>query len=248
MTSLQQQQQPDADKAMAETFTSREIFRLEEELRVAHKEITKLQKKKREKESQAVKDRTEREQLQQAARREVTNLRYDKSTLKMQALQDGKKIDKLNTEVTDLKKENRCLKDELAQKDRVQAAKDSKLIRDLSNKLECIWNDNKDLTDQNDRLLQTETKLKEEKEQLTASQTNSHKEIQSAQDFLIGAGAVLVDIDEVVEVSVRRTRGKEQLHDALHDKAVLEARVENFEEDIKNAQEALKKATAIDLS
>jgi chromosome segregation ATPase len=198
MASLQQQQQPDADKAMVETSTNRQIFRLKEKLRIAQKEINKLHNQKTALEMQAVQIRTEREQLNQAARREFTTLRNDKSTLKKQTSQDGKKIDKLNKKVTNLEKENRRLKEEPAEKNRVQAAKDKKLIMQQQQMFGNIWNDNKNLRGQNDRLRLAEIKLKEEKEQLTASQKNSQKQIQTAQDFLNGAGAVLVDNDNVV--------------------------------------------------
>jgi len=197
-------------------------------------EMSKLQNgKQSSSDTRDVQDRTEREQLQQAYRREVTNLRNDNSTLKKQAAHDGKRINQLNREVFDLKNKMvqgstklKRVMEESAKKDRVHT-NDSTFFMQLSMELD---------------------KLKEEKEQLTASQKNAHKQIQAAQDFLNSAGAILVDTTDDIEVSVRRTRDKEQLHDALHDKAVLEARVENFEEEIKNAQEALKKATAIDLS
>jgi chromosome segregation ATPase len=268
-----QQQQPGADKAMAETYTNRQFNTLKIKKKVTRKDVTKLKNEKTTLDTQAVQDRIEHEQLQQAARREVTNLR------------------KLNKRVQRVMKET-------VEKDRVQAT-DKKLIVQLSKKLDNLRIDNKDLRDENDHLRQrteiklkekrkqltasqknahtqiqvayrmkkqltassrfarrkiqaahqTEIKLKEEKKQLTASEINAHEQIQAAQDFLNSAGAVLVDTTDDVKASlVRRARGNEQLYNVLHDNAVLEARVENFEEEIKNAQEALKKATAIDLS
>jgi hypothetical protein len=89
--------------------------------------------------------------------------------------------------------------------------------------------------------------LTEQNQTLKRSQVNATEEIKTAKDLLRAGGALLADYDDDVVVPglCPRTRGQEALHNALRDNAVLEERVNNYENAINLAIEHLNKAFTI---
>jgi hypothetical protein len=156
-----------------------------------------------------------------------------------QALQYGKTINRLDKEVTKLRKR---LKDASARYcSKIDTLK--KEVTDLQKENE-IGKESAELKP----LLQSGVNLMEENKQYKISEKNSREEIKIAKAMLKVVCAVVLADPDIIEVPVQHTRRSKVLCDALNKNTVLEARVNNYENGIKDAIEHLDKATAIDLT